>query len=411
MTANNRPNPAHTPNAFPTLWVMMLGVMVAIGPLSIDMYLPALPSMADDFGVTKASIARSVPAYFIGLVLGQLFYGPWSDRVGRVLPMYWGMAIFIVASVVCATADSEGVLFVARTAQALGACATSVVTRAAIRDRLSPIASAKAFSLTILVMGIAPILAPSFGALVLSFANWRMIFWLLVGYGVLILLLTKLFLVETHPVAYRTTTPMSHSFKGYVDLLQDKSFLLPALAGGALQGAFFIYLTIASELLMGEFGLSESKFALLFGANAFGFVALTQINQFLTSRIHLVKLFRFGAMMQCVFACCLVVLGLSMGDTTPILWLFLCVFGCIAFLGFTQPNASALALAYQKHRAGQAAAAQGSLQFSVGIFGGLLLSFIQASAMLKLGITLSLLTALGVFLSYQIDDKLDLTKP
>lgn len=407
---NNHSNQNNEQESFPALWVMMLGVMIAIGPLSIDMYLPALPSMAEDFGVTTTNIARSVPAYFIGLVVGQLFYGPFSDRVGRVLPMYIGMVIFVLASIVCATITNEIVLFAARTVQAFGACVTAVVTRAAIRDRLSPIGSARAFSLMVLVMGLAPILAPSLGALVLKIGNWQMIFWVLAGYGVLNLILTKLFLKETLPAHQRVREPMSHAFAGYADLLKDTRFLLPAVAGGLLQGAFFIYLTIASELFMQEFGLSESAFAIAFGANAFGFILLTQVNQFLTKKYHLIKLFRFGAIMQLIFATCLMVLGLSMGSDAPFVLVFLFIFCCIAFLGFTQPNAAAIALAYQKHRAGMASAAQGALQFSVGIFGGLLLSLVAASPLIKLGIIVFVLVLIGTVLVYRINPKLDLTK-
>lgn len=217
---NNNLNNKHTasqaeppqPKPFPTLWVMMLGVMIAIGPLAIDMYLPALPTMAQDFGVSVSEVSRSVPFYFIGLVFGQLFYGPFSDRVGRVLPMYIGMTVFVIASIICATATNEMVLFVARTLQALGACVTAVVTRAAIRDTLSPVQGAKAFSLMVLVMGLAPILAPTLGALILSFADWHALFWFLAGYGVLNLILTKLFLKETLPVQNRNTKTCEPDF-------------------------------------------------------------------------------------------------------------------------------------------------------------------------------------------------------
>ena len=163
---------------------MMLGVMIAIGPLSIDMYLPAFPSMAEDFSVNVSTIAKSVPAYFLGLVFGQLFYGPFSDRIGRVRPLYLGMSIFIIASIICATTNNAYVLFIARTLQALGACVTTVVTRAAIRDTLNPVQSARAFSLMVLVMGVAPILAPSWGALVLKVADWHGMLWVLASFGV-----------------------------------------------------------------------------------------------------------------------------------------------------------------------------------------------------------------------------------
>lgn len=175
----------------PVAWIMMLGLIVAVGPLSIDMYLPALPSMGDDFGVSTAFMANSVPAYFLGLVFGQLFYGPFSDRVGRVKPLYIGMTLYVIASVICATTNNEYVLFVGRTAQALGACVGAVVTRAAIRDRLTAKQTAKAFSIMILVMGLAPILAPSLGALFLKFFSWHSIFWFLAAFGALNLLLTK----------------------------------------------------------------------------------------------------------------------------------------------------------------------------------------------------------------------------
>ncbi|MDO4897498.1 MAG: multidrug effflux MFS transporter [Moraxella sp.] len=391
----------------PVLWIMVMGVMIAIGPLAIDMYLPALPSMAGEFGVSVADISKSVPFYFIGLVFGQLIYGPLSDRVGRVLPMYVGMAIFIGASVVCAMTTDVYVLFVARTVQALGACVTAVVTRACIRDTLTPVQSARAFSLMVLVMGIAPILAPSLGAVILKLGDWHGLFWFLASYGVLNVILTKLFLKETLTPANRNTAPISTTLTGYVDLLKDKTFIIPALAGGLLQGAFFIYLSISSELFMVHFGLSEKNFAIAFGANAFGFVALTQLNQFLTRRFRLVQLLRFGAFMQLSFALCLLALGLTHGEFW---WVYACLFLCIAGLGLTQPNAGAIALAFQKKRAGMASALQGSLQFSVGIFGGLLLSLFDVSPVVKLGITTTVLVFIGTVLVCRLDPKLDLSK-
>ncbi|OOR84205.1 multidrug effflux MFS transporter [Moraxella canis] len=394
---------------FPALWVMMLGVMVAIGPLSIDMYLPAFPSMAEDFGVSVSTIAKSVPAYFLGLVFGQLFYGPFSDRVGRVKPMYLGMTIFIIASIICAMTNNEYVLFAARTLQALGACVSAVVTRAAIRDTLNPVQSARAFSLMVLVMGIAPILAPSLGALILRVADWHGVFWFLAGFGVLNLLLTKFFLKETLKPENRNTRPMSESFGQYLSLMKDRTFMLPAVAAGLLQGAFFIYLSISSELFMVNYHLTEHQFAIAFGMNAFGFIALTQVNQFLTKRFHLVNLLRTGALIQLIAAAVLLILGLSFGGAANFYWVFASIFICIAGLGFTQPNATAIALAFQKKRAGLASALQGALQFSVGIFGGLLIGLFDLDPVTKLGITTSILVAIGTFMVFLIDPKLDLS--
>lgn len=395
---------------FPVLWVMMLGVMIAIGPLSIDMYLPAFPSMAEDFGVNVGTIAKSVPAYFLGLVFGQLFYGPFSDRIGRVRPLYLGMSIFIIASIICATTNNEYALFIARTLQALGACVTTVVTRAAIRDTLNPVQSARAFSLMVLVMGVAPILAPSLGALILKVADWHGIFWFLASFGVLNLLLTKCFLKETLKPENRNTRPMSESFGQYFGLMKDHTFMLPAVASGLLQGAFFIYLSISSELFMVNYRLTEHQFAIAFGVNAFGFIALTQVNQFLTKRFHLVNLLRTGAVIQLAAAGVLLRLGLIFGGKASFYWVFASLFICIAGLGLTQPNATAIALAFQKKRAGLASALQGALQFSVGIFGGLLIGLFELDPVTRLGITTSILVVVGTFLVFYINPKLDLSR-
>lgn len=406
-SSNNQNAHAATPK-LPVAWVMMLGLIVAIGPLSIDMYLPALPTMADDFGISTARISNSVPAYFAGLVFGQLIYGPLSDRVGRVKPLYFGMMLYVIASVICATTQSEYVLFAARMLQALGACVGAVVTRAAIRDTLPPKQMAKAFSIMVLVMGLAPILAPSLGAAFLRFFDWHVIFWFLAGFGVLNLLLTKFFFKETLTEENRSHRPFNTILSQYLDLLKDSSFGLPAIGGGLLMGSMFVYISAAPELLMDGYGLTETQFSLIFGMNAAGFVALTQVNQFLTNRFRLLSLLRFGAALQAVAATCLLILGVTYGAEAWLPLVLACIFFCIAGLGLTQPNASAIALAFQKHRAGMASALQGSLMFCVGIFGGLLLNMFPVNPVFKLGATMCLLMSFGTFLIYRIDSNLNL---
>lgn len=392
----------------PVAWIMMLGLIVAIGPLSIDMYLPALPAMADDFGVSTAFMANSVPAYFVGLVFGQLIYGPLSDRVGRVKPLYFGMALYVVASIVCATTSSEYVLFAGRTVQALGACVGAVVTRAAIRDRLTAKQTAKAFSIMILVMGLAPILAPSLGALFLQFFDWHSIFWFLAAFGMLNLLLTKFFFFETLSEENRNARPAREVLSQYWDLLKDPRFNYPAIGGGLLMGAMFVYISSASELIMDTYGVSATHFGWLFGMNAAGFVGLTQLNQWLTNRFRILSILRFGTMMQVISAAALFIIGLTFGTDAWLPLVLGCIFFCIAGLGLTQPNASAIALAFQKTRAGMASAMQGSLMFSVGIFGGLLLNLFPVNPVLKIGIAMFSLMSLGAFLIWQIDRNLNL---
>ncbi|WLP95792.1 multidrug effflux MFS transporter [Psychrobacter sp. M13] len=387
---------------------MMLGLIVAVGPLSIDMYLPALPAMADSFGVSTAFMANSVPAYFIGLVFGQLFYGPFSDRVGRVKPLYFGMTLYIIASIVCATTNNEYVLFAGRTVQALGACVGAVVTRAAIRDRLTARQTAKAFSIMILVMGLAPILAPSLGAVFLRFFDWHSIFWFLAAFGALNLLLTKFFFFETLTEENRNIRPAKEVLSQYWDLLKDPTFNYPAIGGGLLMGAMFVYISAASELIMDTYGISATHFGWIFGLNAAGFVGLTQLNQWLTNRFRILSILRFGAMMQVISAGALFTIGLIFGVDAWLPVVLACIFFCIAGLGLTQPNASAIALAFQKRRAGMASALQGSLMFSVGIFGGLLLNIFPVNPVLKIGTAMFVLMSLGCYLIWQIDRNLNL---
>ncbi|MBP2279257.1 DHA1 family bicyclomycin/chloramphenicol resistance-like MFS transporter [Psychrobacter sp. PL15] len=392
----------------PVAWIMMLGLIVAVGPLSIDMYLPALPEMAASFGVPTAFIANSVPAYFVGLVFGQLFYGPLSDRIGRVKPLYFGMTLYVIASILCATTNNEYVLFAGRTLQALGACVGAVVTRAAIRDRLTARQTAKAFSIMILVMGLAPILAPSLGALFLRFFSWHSIFWFLAAFGTLNLILTKLFFFETLTEENRNVRPVKEVLSQYWDLLKDPTFNYPAIGGGLLMGAMFVYISAASELLMDNYGISSTHFGWIFGMNAAGFVALTQLNQWLTNRFRILSILRFGAAMQVVASAGLFVLGLIFGSDAWLPLVLICIFLCISGLGLTQPNASAIALAFQKRRAGMASALQGSLMFSVGLFGGLLLNLFPVNTVLKIGITMFMLMSLGCFLIWRIDRNLNL---
>ena len=168
-------------------WIAILALLTALGPLSIDMYLPALPAMAADLSVKTALVANSLPAYFFGLALGQLVYGPLSDRVGRKLPLYFGLSLFVVASLACAFADNISMLLVARFFQALGGCVGVVIARAAIRDHLSMSDSAQAYSMLLLVMGVAPILAPVLGSWLLLVTGWQGIFVVLVAVGILCL--------------------------------------------------------------------------------------------------------------------------------------------------------------------------------------------------------------------------------
>lgn len=387
-----------TPSISPTRpyalsWILLLGLLTALGPLSIDMYLPALPSMATSFDVSVAAMSNSVPAYFLGLAVGQLFYGPISDRFGRKPPLYFGLSLFVLASIWCALSTELSSLLFARTLQALGGCVGVVVARSAIRDCLSPEQSAQAYAMLLMVMGVAPILAPMLGATLLLFASWQAVFWTLAAVGTLCVFLIHFRFTETLAVEKRRSLALGSVLRTYGQLLSDWRFMLPALAGAFLLGALFVYISACSGLLMGYFGVSETAFAWLFGFNALGFVVVSQLNARLVRRYGLFKVFASGALIQWIGGMSLMGLALTPWVSLPLVYVIL--FITIAAIGLTVPNSTAMALADQGQQAGMASALMGALQFGLGLLGGALLHALALSEVLGIGVMMALMISLG----------------
>lgn len=374
-------------------WILLLGLLTALGPLSIDMYLPALPSMADSFGVSVAAMSNSVPAYFLGLAVGQLFYGPISDRFGRKPPLYFGLSLFVLASVWCALSTELSSLLFARTLQALGGCVGVVVARSAIRDCLSPQDSAQAYAMLLMVMGVAPILAPMLGATLLLFASWQAVFWVLAGVGIGCLLLIHFRFKETLQVENRRSLAVGSVLRTYGQLLGDWRFMLPAFAGACLLGALFVYIAACSGLLIGYFGVSETSFAWLFGVNALGFVVVSQLNARLVKRFGMFKVFACGTLIQWVGGMSLMLLALTPWVNLPLVYAIL--FMTIAAIGLTVPNSTAMALAEQGQQAGMASALMGAMQFGLGLLGGAVLHALGLSEVLGIGVMMALMISIG----------------
>lgn len=390
---NARTNlPSYT-HSYPFIWIVVLGLLAALGPLSIDMYLPALTVIAQDLSVPTAWVASSIPAYFMGLVVGQLIYGPISDRIGRKLPLYVGLALFSVASLLCAVASSIDMLMIARVIQALGGCVGVVIARAAIRDCLSPAESAQAYSLLILVVGVAPILAPMFGSAMLSLTGWRGIFYSLALIGIISIVLIHYYFAETLPVAARRQLNLSQVFTTYWDLLKDHRFRTPALAGGFLIAAMFSYISSATELFVQHFGMSPHGFSWLFGINAAGLIFLSQVNGRLVKKLGLLTLLHIGACMQVFGVVLLLLLALSGHNT--VFSTMLGLFFVVSAIGFTSPNAMAIALSSQGHRAGMASALLGAIQFALGLLAGLAVNMLPFALALSMSVVMLVVVSAG----------------
>ena len=374
-------------------WIMLLALLTALGPLSIDMYLPALPQMAHDFGVSTQMVANTLPAYFFGLAVGQLVYGPLSDRIGRKKPLYFGLALYAVASLFCVLATNEWGLIAARILQALGGCVGVVMARAAIRDRLDVQGSAQAFSSMMIVMGLAPILAPMIGAWILIWFPWQAIFIALSIVGAICWLCVHFFFKETLAIDKRLKLSPYQVVTLYGAIFKDASFRLPMFAGCLTGAALFCYISSAPAVFMDQYGLNQQEFAYAFGLNAFGIMLMSSLNKHLTSRVEITKRLKAGSLVQVTGAIIVFIAGLI--PAAPLWLVMLGLFLAISGIGLTGPNAMALAMSKQGARAGTASAIMGSMQFACGLLGGVLLNFLIWSASLNMGVMMVLFTLSG----------------
>jgi DHA1 family bicyclomycin/chloramphenicol resistance-like MFS transporter len=343
------------------IWlIVILGSIIAIGPLAIDMYLPAFSAIGKSFGASESAIQLSLTSYFIGTALSQLLYGPIIDRFGRRIPLFFGLAIFVITSTACYFARSAEDLIILRFFQALGACAGVVIPRTIVRDIFTPQESARVFSHLMLVMGIAPILAPLAGGLLLEHFTWRAIFAFMIFFGIFSLFSAYFFLPETKGA--NKDDKISNALKKYSGILKDRNFLVCALSGGLIMAGMFAYITGSPFIYIEIFHIPAKNYSWVFGANAFGFVFFAQINARLLKKISIEKILGKIFFMPAILGVILIFLG----SNQPSFWPFtITIFFFIASIGMINPSTTALALANQQAHAGSASALLGTLQFII----------------------------------------------
>jgi DHA1 family bicyclomycin/chloramphenicol resistance-like MFS transporter len=346
------------------LLIVILGSMVAIGPLSIDMYLPGLPEITRSLHAEDAAVQLTLTAVVAGLALGQLVAGPLSDRIGRRRPLMIGLLSYSAASLLCALAPSVLALTGLRFLQGLTGGAGIVIGRAVVRDLYSGAAAAKLFSSLMLVTGLAPILAPVIGAQVLRFTAWQGIFVVLAGLSLAIVTLATVALPETLPPERRDRGGLAGTLQTMRALLTQRSFLGYALTAALAFGALFAYISGSPFVFQDIYGLSPQAFSLAFGVNGLGLVAGSQINAHLVGRYGPAYLLRRALLVITTSAATLlaVVLIGDLGVWPVIITTFL----VMSSLSFVMPNSTALALADHAKVAGTASALLGVIQFLVG---------------------------------------------
>jgi DHA1 family bicyclomycin/chloramphenicol resistance-like MFS transporter len=380
---------------------------MALGPLALDMYLPALPSLEIEFAATPARVQHTVSAYLFGMAIGQLAMGPLTDRFGRKPPLLGGLSLFVLASAGCALAHGIGSFVLLRFAQALGGSSIMVVVRAVIRDRFDAIQSARVLSLMMLVMGAAPILAPLAGGWLLVAASWHWIFWLLAAYALFCIAAAFLFLEESHPPQARIGS-IGEALAGMLPLARNRLFIGPALVFMFSFGAFFAYLAAAPFVFIQHFHIPAERFGLYFGANAFGFILVSQLNRRLVSGRGPRKVLGWGVGILAAAAALLIVCALTgLGGFDAVFGL---LFFVVASLGLIASNVSAVAMAPFGDRAGGAASLLGFSQAMTGVAASAAVGAIHGQGAIPMATVIAVCAAVSL-ISYFSLVRIDRTPP
>ncbi|MEJ3657407.1 multidrug effflux MFS transporter [Actinomycetes bacterium KLBMP 9759] len=378
--------------------IVVLGALIALGPLTIDMYLPALPTITAELLTTSATIQLTLTGTLIGLALGQLVIGPLSDALGRRRPLLVGASLHVLASVLIVLAPNVAVLGGLRVLQGIGAAAGAVVAMAIVRDLFTGRQAATLLSRLILVMGAAPVIAPTIGGELLRLTSWRGVFAFLALYGLVIIPIAARTLKETLPPQRRRSATVGATLRTYAGLLHDRTFVGLVFVAGLTMAGLFGYIAGSSFVFQEQFGLDQQQFGLLFGAGAFWLIAATQLNAYLLRRFEPRQLLL--AAVGSGTAAGLVLLGAAVTGIGGLVGLLVPLWLVLFTVGLALPNAPALALGRHGEAAGTAAALLGAVQFGIGAIVSPMVGVLGNSAV-AMGLVVSggLLVALTVLVT------------
>ncbi|MAN28841.1 MULTISPECIES: multidrug effflux MFS transporter [Mesonia] len=374
--------------------LLVLGTLIALGPFSIDMYLPSFDSIAKEFTTTKAQVGFSLTSYFIGISFGQLAYGPIMDKFGRKKPLLIGLVVYIVSAISCFYSPNLYWLIISRFFLAIGSSAGMVASKAVVRDIFPPQEVARAISFLMLIMGGAPIIAPTIGGIVITHFSWHIIFLILAVFAVLMFISVTKFLPESIEPDKTVDLKIGQVINKYKGILEDKIFLTFSFAGSLTIGAMFAYISNAPSLFMDKFHLTESQFGWLFGMNAAGLIIGSQLNRLVLKRATTFAVTLIIGFILVALGVLFLINGYLIGNfyTTVILLFFI-----LFLLGFQNPNTTALSLFPFTKRAGRASALVGSLKMIFGAIASFIISkftgpsLIPLATIILVSLTLSLL--------------------
>jgi MFS transporter, DHA1 family, multidrug resistance protein len=373
---------------------IVLGLLSAIGPFAIDMYLPALPTIAEDLDASIAATQMSLLAFFAAFGLLQVDYGPVSDMVGRKPPLYFGLSLFAIATIGCSLAPTIEWLIALRFIQGIGACACMVIPRAIVRDLHTGIDATRLMSLIMLVFSVAPILAPLAGSGLIVLSGWRAVFTAMTVASLVGFVMLSLFLPETLPREARIRSTFANVLASYRKLIGDRHFLGLTFIGGLGMSSFFAFLASSSFIYIDHFGLTPTQYSFAFSVNAVGFIGSAQFSARLGARYGLGSVILMAV--ACYAAIALALLAVTLAGIDSLALLMAMLFLAFACLGLVIPSTMVLALEEHGPIAGTAAALGGTLQMVTGALMIVLVSLFYDGTALPMVATIAL-CSIGVF--------------
>jgi DHA1 family bicyclomycin/chloramphenicol resistance-like MFS transporter len=362
--------------------ILILGLLSAIGPFSIDMYLPGFPAIAKDLSCSVDMVSYTLASFCVGVCIGQLISGPLLDRFGRKRPLYIGMGIYILASIGCAFSTSVEGLIVFRLFQALGGCVTMVAPRAIIRDLFPVEESAKIFSMMILILGVSPILAPTVGSFLIEDFGWESVFLVLGAISLLVLLAVVFLMPESKQPDPTFSLKITDILSSFRTVMKERQFYMYTLSGSIAAAGLFAYLAGSPFVLLKLHGVSEKGYGIIFAIIASGLITASQLNNVLLKKYTSVQIVKFTLILQTIFGLCLFI-G-SVFDVLGLYGLITFIFLFLSCQGFNFPNSSALSMEPFEKEAGSASALMGAIQMGFGAAAAAIVGVLNAKTALPM---------------------------
>jgi len=370
-----------------TAAILVLGLLTAYGPVSIDMYLPALPAIASDLSATSEAAQRTLAVTFIGFALGQLLMGPLSDRFGRRVVLVCGSVAYVLASAGCALSSDIDQMTWLRLCQALAGSSGAVVSRAVVRDSFDKAEAAKVQSLIMMIMSAAPLLAPFIGGYVLNWFGWRTIFWILAAFGAVCIVAVALRLPESHPYDRRTTGSFLRVFHDYLQVLKNRQAVGYILTGSFAFAGMFAFFAGSPFVYIKIYGIAPENYGFLFGANVVLMVVFSYLNSRIVVRVGTQKMLLIGT--SVIAASGLVLLFNAYSGFGGLMGIFIPILGCVGTLAMVGANSVANTLSYFTTIAGTASAVFGAIQFGSGAIAAGLVGLLDDGTAMPMAIVMA----------------------